>query len=74
MTGSTLTFNSSVITRNVSVSIVNDDVTEGDQSFFGNLGNAEGPVILSPAEATVTIEDDDTDCKYILILCSYYEA
>ena len=44
--------------RTVSVPIINDNITEGDQSFFGNLGNPQGPVTLDPAQATVTIEDD----------------
>lgn len=60
VTGLTLIFNSTVTTLAVSVSIVNDDIVEGNQSFFGNLSNPEGPVTLNLAQATVTIEDDDT--------------
>ena len=49
----------------VSVSIANDVIVEGDQYFFGNLSNPEGPVTLNPARASVTIEDDATDRKYL---------
>ena len=57
MAGQTLTFSSTVTSLTVSVPIINDNITEGDESFFGNLSNPQGPVTLDPEVATVTIQD-----------------
>lgn len=50
---------------NISVVIVDDDIVEGNQSLTGNLDSPVGPVLLSPAVATVTITDDAPDGKYL---------
>ena len=47
------------LTYTISVTIINDNVVEGNQSFFGTLGNPVGPVDLDPSQATVTIQDND---------------
>ena len=72
VTGVTLTFDSTVTSRSIPVSIVNDGIVEGDQYFFCNLSNPEGPVIFSPAQATVTIEEDATDRKYQFCILSEF--
>ena len=59
MAGQTLTFTPSVSSLTVSVPIINDNITEGEQFFIGNLSNPQGPVTLDPEVATVTIVDDD---------------
>ena len=49
---------------NASVTIVNDNILEGDQSFSGNLKSPVGPITLDPDMATVTIIDDaDRECQ-----------
>ena len=47
----------------VPVRIVDDSILEGDQVFFGNLGNPVGPITLNPDIATVTISDDALEGK-----------
>ena len=60
----TLIFNLTVPFVQVPVTIVDDAIVEGDQSFFGNLNNPVGRVTLDPAQATVTITDDPIDSKF----------
>lgn len=62
-TGRPLTFNSMVSCINVSVAILNDDASEGEEVFFGNLSSSVGPVTLDPDVANVTIYDDIQDRK-----------
>ena len=50
---------------NISASIIDDNITEGNQSFFGRLSNPAGPVTLDPAVATVIIFDDAQERKYL---------
>lgn len=58
-----LTFSPSMDTNRVLVPIINDDIHEDSEIFFGNLIDISGhPAILFPAEAVVTIRDDN-DCK-----------
>ena len=62
-TGRTLTFGPVVSCINVSVSIINDDISEGEESFFGNLSSSAGSVTLNPDVANVIIYDDAQDRK-----------
>lgn len=67
-TGLMLAFWPNVSSINVSVNIIDDNVSEGDQFFFGNLNNSVGPVTLVPDMATVTIFDDVLDRKSLYII------
>ena len=62
-TGLLLTFNSTVTSIDISVSIKDDNILEGNQSFFGNLKSPVGPVTLNPDMVTVTIFDDALERK-----------
>ena len=63
-----LTFSPTVNVNPVPVNIVNDDIHEDNETFFGNLAaDADQPVILNPERAVVTIVDDN-DCK---VLCQW---
>lgn len=66
--GLTLTFNSTVLSINISVAVIDDNIVEGNQSFFGNLLHPVGPVTLDPDVTTVTIVDDPQECKYLCII------
>ena len=44
---------------------MDDNLVEGEESFFGNLRNPVGPITLSPDRATVTIVDDPADSELL---------
>ena len=54
-----LTFTPSVTEINISVTITDDDLAEMNKNFFGELTTDTGGVILDPAEAEISILDDD---------------
>ena len=55
-----LTFSPTVNVNPVPVIIINDDIHEDSERFFGNLtAAADQPAILNPATAVVTILDDN---------------
>lgn len=70
VTGLTLTFGPSVSSISVPVTIINDSISEGNQTFVGNLGSPVGAVTLSPPTATVTILDDVQGHDSTMCLCS----
>ena len=47
----------------VDVPIVNDDILEGNEQFFGTLTTTDPDVLVNPDEATVTIIEDPNDSK-----------
>ena len=54
------TFSDTVSMRCVTVSALDDDILEGNQTFFVNLTTSNTDVILNPAAAEVTITDVGT--------------
>ncbi len=57
----TLTFNASVRSQEVTVTIQTDTADELDDVLFGRLERVTGArVVVSPDQATVTIVDDDS--------------
>ena len=59
-----LTFGPGVITLNVSVPIVDDELVEVDEMFYGNLclpqDSTQTRVELAPDRANATITDNDS--------------
>ncbi len=53
-----LTFNASMLTNSIPVTIINDDIVEGNETFFGVLDPQGQPVITNPDTATVLIIAD----------------
>ena len=47
----------------VNVTIVDDNILEGNEDFFANLTSTDPVVILNPHEATASISEDSTDSK-----------
>lgn len=65
-TSGTLTFAEGDTSKNFTVSIIDDAVTEGDETFSISLNSPAGGATLgSPTAATVTIADDDGDTIYL---------
>ena len=60
-----LTFSPTVDANEVTVTINNDDIHEGNETFLGLLDAQGQPVITNPDVATVTIIDDN-DRKFII--------
>ena len=58
-----LEFDATTLSSQINISIVNDDILENPEFFYGNLSTSDGAVQLYPAAATVNIVDDDG--KYI---------
>ena len=58
-TSSLLIFNATTLSINISVPILDDDIFETDEVFFGELEDLGEPVIFNPGLANVTI----LDCK-----------
>ena len=58
-----LTFSPSINMVPVEVNIINDDIVEGNETFFGILENQGQPVMTQPDRATVTIIEDANDSK-----------
>ena len=61
-----LTFTPTVNDNRVSVNIVDDDIHEDSEIFFGQLDAQGQPVVTNPDLATVTITDDN-DCKLMAL-------
>ena len=54
----TLTFNSTTSSVDIQVPIIDDDLLEDPEMFFGMISNpSDSRVTLNPARANVTIED-----------------
>ena len=60
-----LTFSPTVDVNQVTVTIIDDDIHEGNEIFLGLLDAQDQPVITNPDVATVTIIDDN-ECKFII--------
>lgn len=59
-TSGTLTFNGGETSKTFTVTILDDAVYEGNETFAVNLSGATGASLGSPATATVTIVDNET--------------
>ena len=59
-----MTFDSSTNSIKLSIPLVDDNINEEDKVFLGNLSNSTAPehVTLDPAQAHVTIKDNDRKC------------
>lgn len=59
-----LTFSPNISNVQVPVPIINDDIVENDETFFGVLDNLGLTVVMTdPALATVLILEDNSDSK-----------
>ena len=58
--GETLTFNPGEMIKTVSVTLLNDDAAELDETFSLSLSNVTGDATVSDGQAIATISDDDT--------------
>ena len=58
----TLTFNSVIYKTTINVTLLNDDIVEGDEDFLARLEvpSTEMNVVLSKDTATITILDDNS--------------
>ncbi len=63
----TLIFNSTISTISVSIPIIDDDVDEITENFFADLAliTVTDRVNVAPAEATVSIVDNDGEWLYM---------
>lgn len=59
-----LEFTSEVTSVNIPITLLDDNIVEGDESFAANIENMANTedVMLNPATAVVTITDDDGEC------------
>ena len=57
-----LTFTNTELSRTIPVGIINDNIVEADEFFFGNLfgGPVDPRFTLSPENATINIRNDDS--------------
>ena len=53
-----LTFSDTMLSRTVPITIVNDGVVEGNETFNVTLTTSDNAVVLNPVTATVDIQDD----------------
>ena len=58
-----LTFSPTILSVQVPVTIFNDSIVEGDETFFGNLDARGQPANTNPAVASVLITEDPSDSK-----------
>lgn len=54
-----------------SVSIVGDDLCEGDETFGIQLSTSDSQISLNPAAGTATIVDDDGNLLYIKCILGF---
>ena len=62
------TFSPSTSSNEVTVTIINDDIVENSEFFFGNLSTTDGAVNLDPSAARVTISETEGDDSKFSIL------
>ncbi len=63
----TVTFNPGETSKQITITIINDQIFENDETFTVTLSNAtNGASIGSPATATVTITNDDNQVSFTL--------
>ena len=58
-----LSFSPSELRVAVPVPIINDDILEGNETFFGRLDSQGQPIVADPADATVIITEDKNDSE-----------
>ena len=64
-----LTFtNGSTTPQSVPVTILDDSIVEGSESFSLTLTTTETNVTVNPASATVNIQDDSNDGKLVRMI------
>ena len=56
-----VTFNASIPTHTVNISILDNEIVTGSTMFSVSLTSADPAAILNPASADITIEDDDSE-------------
>ena len=56
-----VTFSPSTNSNEVTITIIDDDIVENSEFFYGNLTNADSAVILDPSAARVTISETEGD-------------
>ena len=65
----TLTFtNGSTTPQSVPVTILDDSIVEGSESFSLTLTTTDPNVTVNPASATVNIQDDSSDGKLVTVV------
>ena len=65
-----VTFNASTSTHTVNIPILDNEIVAGSTMFSVFLTSADPAVILNPATADITIEDDDSE-KLCMCACSF---
>ena len=65
----TVIFNIGVISRGVSVPILDNTAIENTETFTASLTTTEGNVVIANSIATVSILDDDSDCELFTCKC-----
>ena len=66
-------FSPSTSTNEVTVTIVDDDIVENSEFFYGNLSTTDGAVNLGPSATRVTIsETEGDDSKFLILLFQYF--
>ncbi|MEO8428037.1 MAG: Calx-beta domain-containing protein, partial [Verrucomicrobiota bacterium] len=58
-TNGVLTFAASETTKTISVSVIGDNLVEGDENFLVTLSNLQGATIIDGGQALGVIKDDD---------------
>ena len=63
-----LTFNSDISRTTINVTLLNDNIVEGDEDFLARLEvpSTEMDVVLSKDNATITILDDNSKTSQLL--------
>ena len=56
----TLTFNSSITTVTIPISIIDDDILETNETFLLRLSSEDPTLGVAPSDAMITIIDDDS--------------
>ena len=56
-----LTFSPSTSSNEVTVTIIDDDIVENSEFFYGNLSTADSAINLDPSAARVTISETEGD-------------
>lgn len=69
----TVVFESGETTKTVNIPIINDTLIEGDETVTMELTNVIGALLLAPAQATLTIVDDDLGPGQITFTALSYE-
>ena len=72
-TNGTLTFGPGVTNQNIVVSIINDTLVEGDETFTVGLQNPVGGSLGAQTTTTVTIVDDDSALQFSLTATNVLE-